>query len=236
MKDFEASHITTSLVADYLRAYSKVCDDLQDPWLYKTSYDTLQDRPPAAQYFDQSPRRSTPRSSGWPSASPRPYSARGSLLSGRSSQRAGGADGLGARRRKCLLVALHLRRHGLTILDLAARMAPADAAAAAAIRRFVLLHTEALRCVWPAGGEEDSPAVVLPPDACGGTSSIWPSPRTAAVWPARRALSVYPAAHTASVWTSPLAATSVWAQAESLSVWTPGPLQSTWATGACNDT
>ena len=234
MKDFDASHVTTNLVADYIRAYSKVCDDLQDPWLYKTSYDTLQERPPAAAYFDQSPRRSTPRarSPGWPSASPRPYSARASLLRGRSSQRAGGTDGLGARRRKCLLVALHLRRHGLTILDLAARMAPADARAAAAIRRFVLLHTNRLRCVWAAGGEQDIPAVVLPPDL--GTASVWPSPRTAAVWPARRSLSVWPAAHPTSVWASPHAA-SVWAQSEPLSVWTSGPLASTWATGACDD-
>ena len=94
-----------------------------------------------------------------------------------------------------------MRRHRLTLLDLAARMPPADARAAAAIRHFVRLHADTLRCVWPATTPDATTAVVLPT-----------------------------ADHTVGVWAPRPRAASVWNRNGTMSVWPPGPFASTWST------
>ena len=198
----KVSEVANEMVVDYIRAYSKICEDLKSPTNYKVVYDSLFKPRRSSWISDQSPRsplsvRSSSRPVNSPDAtSTRPNSARDSLRRNRASPR---GDGLGARRRKCLLIALYLRHHKLTLLDLAARLPAADAAAADAIRRFVRLHADTLRCVWPASVAPAFPSVVLPP-----------------------------AQHTAGVWAPPRE-TALRRPSETLSVWPPGPFASTWS-------
>jgi hypothetical protein len=88
--------------------------------------------------------------------------------------------GAGGAPRKALLIARHLLRRRLSLLDLSDRMTPADAAVAAAVRRLVHRHG-GLLSVWPAAGGE-ARAVVLPPSRL--TASVWTSARAPITRPA----------------------------------------------------